>query len=215
MRNIGARSNSCVVILGAGRSLKGSEPSALVRTDENHRVLDWVLESFSSLHEPNIYFIGGYKIDAIEENYPSIRFLFNTNWATSGAAASLALMPPSDSDTYICYSDIVFRPALVRAISMATADVVLAIDSKWRTRYDGRGKMELEGAEKIRFTGNQLLDIGKSIATNQANGEFAGLVKLSSGPAKTIRAALQSGIFRPNDGLPALIRHLAFGGVRF
>ena len=38
-----------VVILGAGRSIKGGSPSAIAVTDKDHRVLDWILNSFSVL----------------------------------------------------------------------------------------------------------------------------------------------------------------------
>ena len=137
-----------VVILGAGRSIKGGSPAAVVETDANHRVLDWLLDSFSVLSSPEVYFIGGYRVDEVTEQYPDIRFLFNLDWAMTGPVRSLALMPrdPRPS-TYICYSDIVFRPSLVQLMEAVYADVVLAVDSRWRVRYDNRTAAEVDGAE--------------------------------------------------------------------
>ena len=52
--------NEQVIILGAGRSITGGSPSAVTITDEHHRVLDWILDAFSALEDPEVYFIGGY-----------------------------------------------------------------------------------------------------------------------------------------------------------
>ena len=79
-------SSPLVVILGAGRPFSGKQPSALHRTSDDRRVLDWLIDAFvSSLEEPEIHFVGGYRMEEIAEEYPEIHFSMNEDWARSSA----------------------------------------------------------------------------------------------------------------------------------
>src|SRR6476469_4007112 len=86
-----------VVILGAGRGVRGSVPSAIVNVDDDTRVMDWLLDAFSALGDFHVCFIGGFKADEVVERYPQIRTIFNRDWAETGPVSSLALAP-DDSD---------------------------------------------------------------------------------------------------------------------
>ena len=195
------------VILGAGRSIRGSGPSAMVVTDENHRVLDWLLDAFSWLHDPEVYFIGGYRINEVTDNYPTIRFLFNSDWAATGPVRSLALMPRDcQAVTYVCYSDIVFRPALVRQLETVESDVVLAVDSGWRVRYERRTQAEMDDAEKVLQSGARVVEIGRQVVTTEANAEFVGLLKFSPAAVDHLHEVLDR--FDTVAGIPAIIQHL-------
>lgn len=53
-----------VVILGAGQPFAGTEPSALIQTSGDRRVLDWLLDAFEeTLPDPEMHFVGGYRMD--------------------------------------------------------------------------------------------------------------------------------------------------------
>jgi len=203
-----------VVILGAGRNIHGTVPTAIVDIDRGRCVLDWLLEAFSALQDADIEFISGYQASAVAGRYPDIRLIFNPDWATTGPAKSLSLAHLwSATATYVSYADVVFRPQIVRRMEHVQADVVIAVDGNWKYRYDARSHSELEGAEKVRSQGDQFLDIGKHIPMADASAEFAGLIRLSADMAKRLQNVIGSGVFEPSDGLPEIIRFLVRNGV--
>jgi len=202
------------VILGAGRGIRGGRPTALVLTDSRHRVLDWVLDSFRAVPDVETVFVGGYRVEEVAEHYPAIRFLYNPDWAETGPVHSLGLaMGGAPRTTYVCYSDIVFRPELIRNMERLDADLVLALDTQWRTRYEGRSSRDLALAEKARLEGDRLLAIGRRVPTADADAEFVGLMKLSPGACAAVSDALRNGDFDRGARLPDLIRHLSERGA--
>jgi choline kinase/phosphohistidine swiveling domain-containing protein len=205
-----------VVILGAGRGVAGNLPAAMVNVNagEHRRVLDWLLAGFSVLRGPQIHCVVGYRAEAIVGQYPNIRFAFNPDWEVTGPARSLALVPlGSQTSTFVSYSDVLFRPVSVRRMEAQDDDVVLAVDRRWRVRYDARSRADLDSAEKLILDGNNVVDIGRRVATSEATAEFAGLLKLSAGVALRLENALRAELFRSQAGLPEIIRHLLQEGV--
>ncbi|MCX7619726.1 MAG: hypothetical protein N2037_02640, partial [Acidimicrobiales bacterium] len=94
---------SQVVILGAGRGVRGGVPSAIVDIDEKGRVMDWLLDAFSELGDPELCFVGGFKADEVVERYPKVRTVFNRDWAHTGPVQSLGLVTLDPSrDAYVC-----------------------------------------------------------------------------------------------------------------
>ncbi len=198
-----------VVILGAGRSHTGSAPSAMASVGDQHRLMDWLLAAFSVLPTPEILFVGGYKADAVEVRYPEVRYFFNPDWAKTGPARSLSLVPFSSGQaTYVCYSDVVFRPDLVRRMEASGADFALAVDTRWRVRYDRRSRGDLDRAEKVLCDGDRVVDVGRQVPTSDADAEFAGLLKVRGQAAEALHDVIRGGRFHPRAGLPELIRLL-------
>ena len=78
-----------VVILGAGRSVRGALPSAIVAIDGHGRVMDWLLAAFAALGRPRVCFVAGYQADYVVERYPDVRVVFNREWDTTGPVHSL------------------------------------------------------------------------------------------------------------------------------
>lgn len=203
-----------VVILGAGRSARGGLPTAIVDIGRQGCVLDWLLSAFSVLPSPDVHFVSGYKAGTIMNRFPKIRFDFNPEWETTGPARSLSVSPlVSRHATYVSYADVVFRPETVALLDTEEADVVVAVDTCWRVRYEGRSRPEMDGAEKVVHDGIRLLDIGKHIATTAATAEFAGLVRFSGQTAAHLQEMLASGRFAESDGLPEVIRLLVEQGA--
>jgi len=202
-----------VIILGAGRSVRGSGPSAITPVASQGCVLDWILQAYRSLREPAVHFVGGHGAGAVMERYTDIRFLLNPDWDTTGPAASLARAPlESTKATYISYADIVYRPVLVERMESIDCDVVVAVDGNWRKRYDGRSRAECASAEKVTCRGDSLLDIGRHVSTPEATGEFAGVLRLSRAAARVVARETAAGAFEPTDDVPQVIRHLIRSG---
>ena len=181
-----------IAILGAGPARGARHPIALTKILEKGTVLDWQLEAFGVLGESRISFIGGYRVSDILSSFPDIHTTFNPDWATTGPAASLGYANfGDDSPSFISYGDIVFRSAAIHAMAETEADVCLAIDTQWRGRYQARSKADTDAAEKVVLEGLSVSRVGKSIKADEADAEFAGVIRLSERASGTLAKALE------------------------
>lgn len=205
-----------VIILGAGKPYRGEDPSSLIRTDGTHKVLDWLMEAFNGIQETEFHFIGGYCLDEVVKNYPNLYFSVNPNWRSSGSLGSLMVAPLSpDHTTYVCYADIVFRRNAVNRLHEEDDEVVFAVDSTWRNRYQSRSQEDLKAAEKVCIKEDELHEIGTDIDVETATAEFVGLMKFSPQAVKKIISLREGGL----DGLaknniPYLIKLLHESGLK-
>ena len=160
-------------------------------------------------------FVGGYKADEVVERYPEVHMAFNRDWAHTGPARSLGLAPVDpDGRTFVCYSDVVFRRAAVSALRDAVGDVVIAVDTTWRARYDARSRRRprprREGASRV---ARWSLDVGPGVDTDAADAEFAGAAAPERPRAGIAFAAARSGALAPTATLPELLRYLLDRGL--
>ncbi len=203
-----------VVILGAGRSVRGGVPSAMVDIDERGRVMDWLLDAFAVLGDPEIYFVGGFKAEDVVERYPQLHVVFNRAWAETGPVESLGLVPLDPlRPTYVCYSDVVFRRQAVEMLAAAPPGAAVAVDSRWRRRYDGRSPADLARAEKVRRIGSSIVEMGVDVAVDAADSEFAGVARLSPSAVVAATRAIVNGSLSPTAALPALIDKIRTAGI--
>jgi choline kinase len=203
-----------VVILGAGRGVRGSVPSAIIEIDERSSVMDWLLDSIAAIDRPRVTFVGGYKADEVIERYPDVRMVLNRDWARTGPARSLGLAQVDAGDRiFVCYSDVVFRRAAGAALRDAAGDVVIAVDTTWRARYDARSRLDLDGAEKVRLASGAVREVGPGVDTDAADAEFAGLLRLSGRAPEVAFEAVRAGALRPTATLPDLLRYLLDHGL--
>ena len=203
-----------VVILGAAPTAHGQMLPAMVQVDRGRRTLDWLLAAFAHLPNSQVEFVSGFMADEVMKHYGQIRFHHNPNWRVTGPAHSLSLAPlESGVATFVCYSDVVFRPDIVRRMTDCAAELTVAIDRQWRVRYDGRREDELNAAEKAILNGSRLTAIGKSIGVDDAEAEFAGLLMIRGRTAHRLQNVLSSSTFGDRDGIPHVVTFLLEHGV--
>ena len=203
-----------VVILGAGKNIRGSLPPAMVSIDPSRRVLDWLLSSFSVLSSAEIDFVAGYKADVVTGQYPDIRFFFNPEWVMTGPLKSLAMVPLSSvKSTYVCYSDVVFRQDAIRQMEALKTDLVLAVDTLWRRRYEAANRADIDSKEKAIFRKDRILDIGTHVSTAEANAQFTGLLKISGSLTSRFQETIKTKIFSEQAKLSEVIQLLVKEGV--
>ena len=167
------------IILGAGKPFSGTQPAVLKSTSANSPVLDWLLQSVKPLN-PKTQLVGGYYIEDIQARFPNLHCIFNRDWESTGPVGSLlSLDLEIETDCYVSYSDIVYREDVVKALSATNSDVVVAVDTEWKSRYGGRTVDDLENSEKVNFARGEVTHLGKLIQTTLADAEFVGLVKFS------------------------------------
>ena len=166
-------------ILGAGRPYSGYKHPALKTVESSMNVLDWILDAVDYF-KPDCYFISGYASDKIREQYPDLNYIHNKYWETTRAGWSfLNALTINHKETLVSYSDIVYLDSTVRKIMDADGDVVVAIDSYWKSRYVGRNSNDIEICEKVFVKGDEITVLGNDLDYSQSNAEFIGLVRFS------------------------------------
>jgi choline kinase/phosphohistidine swiveling domain-containing protein len=182
------------VILGAGPPARGQRPAALHSLGVNGRVLDWLVGALRTACD-DVLFVGGYGLQEIVGNYPTLRVVLNPTWATTGPVGSL-LRAGSGQQAGAClvsYADILYRDTLVRELQAHPADTVIAIDTRWRERYEGRSAADIASAEVVALDGERVAGArgrfmpGRAV---QPDAEYVGLAKL--GPASLARLAARA-----------------------
>ena len=174
------------VIIGAGRGKRlGHEtdeiPKTLVKV-MGRPMLDWILEALAAggFEPGDVVYICGYMEDAIRSRYPQFTYVRNTNWESNNILLSLLYARDLLGDGFVStYSDIVYEGAVVKKLVDSPLDIALGCDTEWRRRYAARSHHPEDDAEKLRAEGSRILEISRHIPSEQAQGEFIGVMKLS------------------------------------
>jgi choline kinase len=165
-----------VIFLGAGKPFNGDEHSALRSASGHTRVIDWLLHATTS-KMPDVHFVGGYKIDSIKQRYPDFNYYINADWQVTQSAYSFLQVDLTNKNrSLVSYSDILFRRGLIDALVESNADITVAVDSHWRTRYAGRTRSDLQRCEKVCLYGESVTRLGPDIPSTLASAEFMGCV---------------------------------------
>ena len=94
-----------------------------------------------------------------------------------------------DGGFLFSYSDIVFRPEVVRTVMETEGDYALVIDRRWHEAYVGRKDHPVEEGEVARVDDGRVTLVGKkTMPPEEATGEFIGLARFSARAAEKMRA---------------------------
>lgn len=201
------------IILAAGEPSDGKGydkpfPPCLRGVGRRGRVLDRLLTMSHYERGEDVAIVGGYGILEIMENYPGLRYYYNRGWKKSNALESLLVASSEfNSDLLVCYADIVHEESVFLSLTSRVEEVVLAYDSKWRDRYDGRERGGVFGAEVLVNDGTtysiaramngsseQFSDLG-----GEELGEFAGLVFIRKALASRLSSFIEKALLLPGD----------------
>nr|WP_252993761.1 PEP/pyruvate-binding domain-containing protein [Pseudomonas pergaminensis]USW02760.1 hypothetical protein KUA23_08585 [Pseudomonas pergaminensis] len=180
---------SAVIFLGAGRPFQGDEHAALRNASGHTRVIDWLLHATTS-RSSDVHFVGGYKVDSIKERYPDFNYWINTDWQETQSAYSFLQVDLTDkTKSLVSYSDILFRRSLIDTMVESQADISVAVDSHWRTRYAGRTRSDLDRSEKVCLFGHTITRLGPDIPSSTASAEFVGCVHFGPRAVQYLQAS--------------------------
>ena len=181
------------IIIGAGRG------SRLMPTTENapkcfaeiqgKRILDWTVEALKGGGCTEICFIGGYRIEAVQRDYPDFVFRENRDWANNNILVSL-----------MCAEDLMDRAVRhlllrhpvharrgARTWCGSTDELALGVDTDWREHYRPRTQHPPHDAEKVITRGGQVERVHRAIPYEEATGEFIGVAKFGNDGARRFR----------------------------
>jgi choline kinase len=198
------------IIIGAGRGIRlgpntDEIPKTLVPV-MGRPMLDWILDALGAagFARKDVVFVCGYAEDVVRARYPEFTFVKNEDWANNNILLSLLCARQHLTDGFVStYSDIVYDGAIVEQLVQSSADICLGCDTAWRRRYVGRTQHPETDAEKLRADGSRVCEISRTIASEAADGEFIGVMKLSPDGARVFVDAFDraqksygAGIFR-------------------
>jgi choline kinase len=175
------------VIIAAGRGSRLQNetdeiPKTLVDV-MGKPMLEWILDAYASagLSRKDVVFVCGYRADVIKARYPEFTYVTNHDWPNNNILLSLLMAREHLQDGFIStYGDIVYEGAIVQKLVQSSADIVLGCDTAWRRRYVGRTQHPETDAEKLRADGKRVVELSRTIPSEQASGEFIGVMKLRS-----------------------------------
>jgi choline kinase len=186
------------VIIGAGRGsrlehLTEEIPKTLVPV-MGRPMLDWVLEALGAggFTRKDVVFICGYRAEVIRERYPEFTYVENADWEHNNILLSLFKARDYLGDGFIStYADIVYTGEVVKKLVASQHDKVIGCDTDWRRRYVNRTRHPETDAEKLRASGERVVEISRTIPSGDAAGEFIGVAKFSSDGAAELASAFE------------------------
>ena len=131
------------IIIAAGRGRR------LMPTTENapkcfaeirgKRILDWTLDALKAGGVTEFCFIGGYRVEAVEREYPYFTFRYNRDWENNNILVSLMCAEDlMDRPFVTSYSDILFTGEVVRDLVHRLPIIALGMDHRLAQRPTSR-----------------------------------------------------------------------------
>ncbi|TWU14958.1 2-C-methyl-D-erythritol 4-phosphate cytidylyltransferase [Symmachiella macrocystis] len=181
-----------VIIIGAGRGARlmptTAETPKCFAEIGGKRILDWSLDAFRQNGIDDFCFIGGYKIEKVQADYPEFEFRHNADWPNNNILLSLFHAEDLMDQPFICcYSDILFTPDVVARVAANAEDISLAVDTDWLSRYEHRTEHPSDDAEKVTVKNGAVTRIHREIQESDAHGEYIGVAKFSAAGAGRLR----------------------------
>lgn len=154
--------------------------------------------------------VRGYRKEAIPAG--GILTIDNDAYETTGEAASLACaLHRLEGDTVVVYGDVLFRRYILDALLESTADITIVVDSTRRAVANPRDLVQADRAD-IGLDDDETPPVltGVGVTSDQASGEWIGLMGLSAQGAEWVRAELvameKEGVLTQADLLAVLER---------
>ena len=180
------------IIIGAGRGARlmpttADVPKCFAEVGER-RLLDWTLDALRGGGVEEVCFIGGYRIEAVQADYPSFVFRHNADWPNNNILASLFHAEDLMEEPFVCcYSDCLFTAAVIDGVIRGEGEISLSVDVGWRERYAERTEHPADDAEKVTVANGVVTRIEREILEEEAYGEFTGVARFSVEGAATLR----------------------------
>jgi choline kinase len=187
------------IIIGAGRGMRlkhhtAEIPKTMVEV-MGRPMLDWILEALghAGISPRDVVFIGGYAQAVVQQAYPEFTFVTNHDWQNNNILLSLLCARQYLTGGFLAsYADIVYDGAIVEKLVNSPHDITLGCDTHWRRRYLHRSQHPESDAEKLRAVADQVVQISREIPSEQASGEFIGVMKSSAAGANSLLTCFDS-----------------------
>lgn len=172
------------IVIGAGRGRRlmplTEDVPKCYASIAGRRILDWTLDALRAAGLRDIVFVGGYRIERVQADYPGLRFCHNAEWERNNILASLFHAEHEMATGFVStYADILYTPEAARRLVDSPADIALLVDTDWRKRYRPRTEHPETDGEKVRLDGGRVTAVSRDIPPDEAPAEFTGVAKFS------------------------------------
>jgi choline kinase len=185
------------VLLSAGKGermypLTKDRPKCLLDIGDGGTILNSQLNTLIATGFKKILIVAGYKIEQVQKavsEYSSpkaveIIVLQNPFYRTSNNIVSLWLVSQNYEGPLISINgDNVFKNSIIEKLLETPGDIVMTINRK--NEYDFDDML-------IETRGNEVIQVGKTINRDDANGESVGIIKYSKQGFKTVATFLEN-----------------------
>jgi choline kinase len=208
------------IILAAGRGSRmgqstEAKPKCLTEL-AGRPLLDWQVAALRAAGAGPIGIVTGYRADTLAGK--SDTTFHNPRWSETNMVMSL--IAASDwlgtEPCLISYSDIVYRPTIVRALIGTPGDLSITFDRQWLGLWQARFADPLSDAETFATdAAGRLLTIGERASDlSQIQGQYMGLLKITPAGWSRISRYLESLPAEQRDRLDMtnLLRRLLAAG---
>lgn len=179
-----------IVAAGMGRRLSpytDDRPKTLVEVN-GRSILERQIDAYRAAGVDEIYIVRGYMKEKIA--VPGARYFDNDQFRDNNILVSMFHAEPAMAGGFLfSYSDIVFRPEVVRHALDTDGDYALVIDRRWHEAYVGRVNHPVEEGEVAKVVDGRVTLVGKkTMPPEEATGEFIGLARFSGDAVAAMRA---------------------------
>ena len=187
------------IVIGAGRGarlkhLTEEIPKTLVPI-VGRPMLDHVLDALAAggFSRRDVVFVCGYKAEVIRAAYPDLTYVENRDWENNNILLSLLCAREHMAEGFVStYADIVYRPKAVEDLVASPHEITVVTDTDWRRRYVHRSQHPETDAEKMTADGDRVTRISRKIASEDATGEFIGVMRLTAPGARRFIAGFDA-----------------------
>ena len=175
------------IIIAAGKGSRIPEftkdiPKSLIKIN-NKSLLKRQIDQMRNFNIKKIAIVKGYKSNKI--NFKNIKYFHNKNYNNNEQLDSFIVANKWFSDDLlVSFSDIIYENSILEKMIKSKYDFTIAVQKNWKKKYNDRFDHPVSQADKVFIKKNKILNIGKKISENKANGEFLGIFKLSKNMCK-------------------------------
>lgn len=182
-------------------TLTDDKPKAMI-TVGNDTILSKIIRTFNARKIKDITVVTGFKAEVI--NLPNLKTINNPNYQDKGLLYSLyCAKDVFEGDVILSFGDILFEEEVIRKLMHTDEDIVMAVDvTAPKTEIKERDLVKGEkpfsdtfGAVNIQKV-VEVKEVPQNSSGEDFNGEFMGLIKLSSAGSAFLRnelTALETG----------------------
>ena len=151
-----------IVAAGMGRRLApytDDRPKCLVEVN-GRSILERQLDAYRAAGVDDVVIVRGYMKEKIA--IEGARYFDNDQFRENNILVSMFYAEPAMDDGFLfSYSDIVFRPEVVRTVIDTEGDYALVIDRRWHEAYVGRMNHPVEEGEVARVDDDRVTLVGQ------------------------------------------------------